>query len=279
MKKSRTKPATKAQKEVIDGEVTEVKKERKTTSKAIAKIEEKSVGFNAENLISQAIASKADVGTMERLLAMRKSLKEEHAKEEFDRAMAAFQSECPVIKKTKSVETKEEKVAYSYAPLESIVSQVKPLLLKHGFSYSIQTETSDNKVKATCTAKHQSGHSEPSSMEVPLGNKTKIMSDSQVTAAAITFAKRYAFCNVFGILTGDDDNEAALPKDKEVKDTTNYLDKLKTVLIHKGAKKMSEGLAMINDVTGYSLKEFPKTNSPEVKKIYEAFIGSSKLMD
>ena len=30
-------------------------------------------------------------------------------------------------------------------------------------------------------------------------------------AAAQTFAKRYAFCNAFGILTGDDDNDAQVP--------------------------------------------------------------------
>ena len=33
------------------------------------------------------------------------------------------------------------------------------------------------------------------------------MSDSQVVAAASTFSKRYAFCNAFGILTGDEDND------------------------------------------------------------------------
>jgi ERF superfamily. len=35
------------------------------------------------------------------------------------------------------------------------------------------------------------------------------MSDTQHVAAALTFAKRYAFTNAFGIMTGDDDNDAA----------------------------------------------------------------------
>lgn len=51
-------------------------------------------------------------------------------------------------------------------------------------------------------------------MEVPLGNKTQVMSDTQLYAAASTFAKRYAFCNAFGIMTGDEDNEVTL-KQKE----------------------------------------------------------------
>src|SRR5262249_52436437 len=35
-----------------------------------------------------------------------------------------------------------------------------------------------------------------------------IMSQTQVVAAALTFAKRYAFCNAFGILTGNEDTDA-----------------------------------------------------------------------
>ena len=169
--------------------------------------------FNVESLIATAIKEKTPVDTMERLLAMRKELKAEYAKEEFDNAMAQFQSECPVIKKSKAGgETKEGVVAYHYAPLDSIVSQVRPFISKYGFSYSIKTETGKVMVKATCIAKHKFGHSESSEMEVPLGNRTGVMSASQVTAAALTFAKRYAFCNVFGIMTGDDDNDAAPQK-------------------------------------------------------------------
>ena len=34
------------------------------------------------------------------------------------------------------------------------------------------------------------------------------MSAQQKVGAALTFAKRYAFCNAFGIMTGDEDNDA-----------------------------------------------------------------------
>ena len=280
MKKTRTNPKTKDNKMVIDAEVIveekNIKKSKPKTT-AVAKTESQALSFNAETLISQAIASKADVGTMERLLAMRKNLKDEWAKEQFDKAMAYFQSECPIIKKTKTVKTKAGDDAYSYAPLESIVVQVKPILEKHGFSYSIQTETSEKMVKATCTAKHKDGHSEPSSMEVPLGNKTQVMSDTQVVAAALTFAKRYAFCNIFGILTSDDDKEEVL-NSGEKKDATNYLDKLKAALIRKGAKNVNDAVRIFNDISGGNIKEFPKQNSPEVKELYERYISSPNAL-
>lgn len=163
--------------------------------------------FDAEVLISQAISANVSVDTMERLLGMRRELKAEWAKEQYTKAMSAFQGECPTIKKTKSVNTNSGQEAYKYAPLDSIVDQVKAILAKHGFSYSTTVEVLPAGVKAVVKVTHINGHSEDSPMEVPLGNKTQIMSASQVTAAASTFAKRYAFCNAFGILTGDEDND------------------------------------------------------------------------
>ncbi|MDD5590162.1 MAG: hypothetical protein PHQ47_03240, partial [Candidatus Portnoybacteria bacterium] len=60
-------------------------------------------GNSAEALIAQAIDKGVSVETMEKLLAMRKELKAEWAKEEFIKAMANFQKECPIIEKKKPV--------------------------------------------------------------------------------------------------------------------------------------------------------------------------------
>ncbi len=61
-----------------------------------------SVRHNAEALIVKPIDKNAPVETMEWLLIMRRELKAEWAKSEFDKAMAAFQSECPIIKKQRA---------------------------------------------------------------------------------------------------------------------------------------------------------------------------------
>lgn len=161
-----------------------------------------------EALLQQAIDKGVPVETMERLLAMRTQLKQERAKEAYDRSMADFQAECPTIVKTKEVKTNSGQLAYRYAPIESIVSQVKDLLQKHGFSYSTGMELLEGGVKVRMRVTHSDGHSEEFYMEVPFGTKTGVMSQTQVAAAATTFAKRYAFCNAFGILTGDEDTDA-----------------------------------------------------------------------
>ena len=183
--------------------------------KKLKQIEQKPVksdSFNIESLIGQAISNSSSVETLQQLLSMRKELKAEWAKGEYDRAMRDFQGECPTIEKTKSVPTRSGAVAYKYAPIDSIINQVKPILQKHGFSYSSNMEFIENgtiKVKVTIKITHSVGHSEITEMTVPLGNKTEIMSQTQVVAAAQTFAKRYAFCNALGILSGDEDNDAA----------------------------------------------------------------------
>lgn len=167
------------------------------------------VDRSAEALIAKAIENKVDVATMERLLAMRRELKAEWAKEEYVKALAAFQAECPVIKKTKAVFEKDKKtVRYKYAPIDSIIEQVKGLLAKHGFSYTVDALNEPGFLGAACRVTHSAGHSEVSTFRVPVGTEA-YMSDVQKYGARNTFAKRYAFTNAFGILTGDEDTDAS----------------------------------------------------------------------
>jgi len=87
------------------------------------------IGIDAEALIMKGIEANVPVETMERLLAMREKLNEEKAKVEFFKALSSFQADCPIIKKNKKVMQKNSNVVrYSYASLDSIVSQISPIL-------------------------------------------------------------------------------------------------------------------------------------------------------
>ena len=205
---------------------------KEPNNQIVPREEQKTTGLELQPLIQMAIEKKVPVETIEKLLAMRTQLKAEFAKEAFDNDMADFQGECPVIKKSKAGgQTKSGIVAYSYAPLDKIVSQTKSLISKFGFSYQIKTEmTPDGGVKATCIVKHKLGHSESSEMSVPLGAKTDIMSAPQVVASATTFAKRYAFCNAFGIMTGDEDNDGSVDDNTVmIMETKSQLDEAKDI--------------------------------------------------
>lgn len=166
-------------------------------------------GVNVESLLAKAVDSKAAVDVLERLMAMRRELQAEQARAAFDKAMADFQAECPVIVKSEEVRERDNpnKIRYKYAPLDIIVAQVKGLLQKHGLSHSENAKVETDYVTAVCTIKHAKGHSETSEFRVPIDPKA-YMNAAQKFASALTFAKRYAFCNALGILTGDADDDA-----------------------------------------------------------------------
>jgi len=180
-------------------------------------------GINVEGLLEKAVDAKAAVEVLERLMVMRRELQAEAARSAFDRSLAAFQAECPVIVKSQVVHQKNSTaVRYRFAPLDVIVSQVKGLLEKHGLSHTETAIVDKDWVTAVCTVKHCLGHSEKSEFKVPIDPEA-YMNAAQKFASALTFAKRYAFCNALGILTGDSDDDSItsgeeppkMPQDKK----------------------------------------------------------------
>lgn len=200
-----------------------------------------------EALFRTVVEKGADVGTMERLMQMRKELTAEAAKAAFDSAMADFQQVCPPIVKSKGVPDRNGNTAYKYSPFEDILRIVRPVMRAHGFSFTLDTDTDSAPgwVVALCKITHQQGHSELSRAKFPLGTKTGIMSDTQVYASALTFASRRVFCNALGLVTSSEDrdgtadapkprNETTAPTAEEIADKRKLVDLLRTVHRAKG---------------------------------------------
>lgn len=168
------------------------------------------VETNFERFIKLAITEKTPVETLERLLAMQEKVEAMNAKRAYDEALSAFQKVCPIISKSKAVYNKDGKsVRYRFAPMDSIISQVRDPLAAHGFSYEADTELSpDGKmITAIVTAMHAAGHSRTKRFQVPI-DKDAFMNEQQKVAAARTYALRYCFLGIFGIMTGDEDDDA-----------------------------------------------------------------------
>jgi hypothetical protein len=165
---------------------------------------------NFESLISQAIDKNIDVTTMEKLLAMYEKLKAQHAKEEYYKALSSFQADCPEIKKEAKVDFTNKtgkRTKYNYATLDMIVSTVKTILKNNGFSYTIKAEQTKEGVTAICNTFHVAGHKEETQFFVPY-DLDAYMNIAQKAGSALTYAKRYAFCNAWGIMTADQDDDA-----------------------------------------------------------------------
>jgi hypothetical protein len=178
------------------------------------------IPIDPEALIAKGIEHGISVEGLERLLAMRERLKAEQARSAFVHAVAQFQGACPIIAKGAVVRDKAGKERYRYASLEAIVKQVGPLLRASELTYRIDTRIEEGQgtaLVAICIITHRDGHSESSEFRVPI-DRDSYMSEPQKFGAASTYAKRYAFCNALGILTGDQDTDArpsaAIPDDR-----------------------------------------------------------------
>lgn len=226
---------------------------------------------SVETFISQAIQANVPIETLERLLAMRKEVRADQAREAFTMAMAKFQKECPVIAKTKPVKNKNGDVTYKYAPLDSIILQVKEALGNNDLAYDFDEKKSEDgkKLTAICTITHSMGHSKSASFEVEIGTEA-YMTDTQKYGARMTFAKRYAFCNVLGIATGDEDTDARELTKKEPKKPLDPRSKILYRLRKLGYETNDKEVIidMITKLTGLEL----------IEKNYEEIISRLEVL-
>lgn len=204
--------------------------------------------INLEAIFLKAIEKDASVDTIERLMAMQKEMKADWAREEYFAALSKFQSLCPVIKKEREVKNSSGAVRYRYASLDDIVKQVSPILKDCGLSFTIKTEYKEGYIIAFCETHHIAGHSEISSFPVPI-EKEAYMNEAQKTASAQTYAKRYAFCNAFGILTGDvDDDVKSLGEGLNIQDMYRKYAKLTQTIMqnYPSIIAIKDGIAIEN---------------------------------
>ena len=68
-----------------------------------------------------------------------------------------------------------------------------------------------------CEAHHVLGHTEETQLIVPI-DFSSYMNEIQKVASAVTYGKRYAFCDAFGIMTGDEDDDSIIAGEVEQKE-------------------------------------------------------------
>lgn len=155
-------------------------------------------GFPA---ITPEMLESLDVEKLEKLLDLQRTFQADQAKRDFAAAMAKFQADCPTVHK------KSKSYTGTYASLEDIRAEIREPLQSHGFSYTFDTEQADGKLTVLCKVAHAAGHSETSRFTCPVDHKASGMNVAQKEASANSYAKRYALCNAFGIVCGDEDDD------------------------------------------------------------------------
>lgn len=184
------------------------------TAVAISEKHPAAVAVPATSSITQLLQTAVERGTpveaLEKLVALHERIAEREAQMAFSNAMAAFQSECPSIKKSSSADIVTRgggKYSYTYAELDEIARTINPLLAKHGLSYSWDSKVDAGMLTCICTIRHIAGHSTTSSLVLPVASQSA-MSEQQKYGAALTFAQRRTLSSGLGLTTTDEDYDA-----------------------------------------------------------------------
>lgn len=153
-----------------------------------------------------------NVDVIERLVALQERATERNARAAFFEAKAAFQAECPEIRKSRKADIATKSGArfgYTYAPLEEITRTILPVLAKHGLSFTWDVAEGSAKVLAvSCILRHIEGHEDRATFPVPVETGGR-MSDAQAMGAALTYGRRQSLIAVLGLTTADEDTDAA----------------------------------------------------------------------
>jgi len=168
---------------------------------------------NPMTLLQMAIEKGIDDGKLEKLMGLHERWEASRAAEAFGNALAAFQSECGPVFKSRSAKT--DKFGYKFASLDDVMEIAGPILAKNKISISFDTEhkeiSSDNKkdhfLTVICRIRVGS-YFEDHKFTSPVPSSLRA-SEPQQYGAALQYLKRYCLCAALNIVTTDKDTDAA----------------------------------------------------------------------
>lgn len=176
-------------------------------------------------------------------------------------ALSAFQGENPEIKKTKKVDfaVGGGRVNYMYAPLDEFVSTIRPLLAKHGLSFTHE-EAGEGKIQ--CVLYHETSElrgitcSEVSGQPVreierwhnvirSMPITVKRAGDMKGIGADSTYARRYTLAEVTGCAS-DEDNDAPVEVENAKNAVKTLFASFKDKVMKADKKELEERMHIIN---------------------------------
>lgn len=172
-------------------------------------------GIDVGALMERAVSAADGVAVLTKLQEMQKEIQAKAAEKAFHEAMTRLKAECPPLVKRRSSSVGK------FAPIEDIEAILAPLCLKHGFHHRFDTDTTSDQgwVIVRCSVYHADGHSQTTSVKLPIADAPQNASGKRVTtitqqyAGAMTFASRRALQGAYAVvLVGEDDDCA--PKTK-----------------------------------------------------------------
>ena len=203
------------------------------------------------------------------------------------KALAAFQAKMPTVAKGKTA--KVGQYSYTYAGLADVVEAAMPLLTEQGLAFSCTPEITERGAILTGILLHTSGESIRGSLAIT-GSRP------QEVGSSITYARRYLFGCMTGLVTDDDDDGALAsgrgqakkaqrskstppddpwydapvrqPGDRQV--SGDQLKKIGAAMSELGMTDRSLALAYVKDVIGREIESRNDLTRSEAHKVIDA---------
>lgn len=183
--------------------------------KEVAKVQEAPIALSESAAIIHVIERAAlnpdvDVDKMERLYAMHEKAMERQARAAFAAALAELQPKLPVIEERGATDKT------TYATWEDINEAIKPFLQEMGFALSFRVARADNVVSVTGVLSHRDGHSEQTTLDLPVDTGPG-RNAVQAVGSSTSYGKRYTAMALLNITSRapqdrDDDGKKAVAK-------------------------------------------------------------------
>lgn len=161
------------------------------------------------SLLSQALSSGADMGTLEKFMDLQERHERNQARKAFDTAIAEAKRAIPVITKNRTVDYAVgggQRVTYRHEDLAEIARVVDPILGAHGLSYRFRTSAEPNApVTVTCIISHRDGHSEENTLSAGRDDSGKKNAIQQI-GSTISYLQRYTLKAALGLAAAADDD-------------------------------------------------------------------------
>lgn len=159
-----------------------------------------------------------DPAKMRELIAIKRELDQDAAKAAFDDAFVAMQAELPSIRRDRRIEVRKKDArgertgdiqqSTPYATFEAIMTVVKPLLTKHGFSLSFETSPLDPVIVGDSVMERinvkgilsRKGHQRTSTFAVRPDNSGS-KNPTQAQGSGQSYGKRYVTIALLNIVS------------------------------------------------------------------------------
>lgn len=158
------------------------------------------------DVIQQAIATPGfDVGTLERIIALKERTDDQERRNAFAAAMSRLQAKLPQIDKRGKIIVQGQERS-RYAKLEDLDMQIRPYLAEEGFAFSYDTEPAGNEIRIIGKLSHSAGHFELKRIDMPIddgGAKSKV----QQRGSTLTYGIRQLLKMHLNLVMRDEDND------------------------------------------------------------------------